>query len=120
MKVFEFDYNSDVTDITLVDYLPSIKYIDINNDMKYFLNKTFSLAKRNSMTKISDTKFAILLNEYTDVEISSTFNHNLLILICTIFNNAVIQHSLCYYFSYFHSNNSIFSNPIYENRKKGR
>ena len=91
LKEFEFDYSTDDTDITLIDYLPEIEYIDINNDEKYVLYKALSLDKRNSMTKISDKKFAILLNEYTGVEVTNSFNNNLLILICTIFNNSQIS-----------------------------
>ena len=76
-------------DIQLVNYLPEIDHININED-KYYLIEA-GLAKRNNMIKISEDKFAILLNEFTNSSKYSSFNKNLLILILTIFDNSKIS-----------------------------
>ena len=66
------------------DYIPSLEYININEDNSYSIS--LGSDKKNSMAKISDTKFSILLNEYEDETKFSYGNRKLLILICTIFN----------------------------------
>ena len=71
------------------DYLPKISSININEDKKYIFDR--SIAKRNTMIKISETKFAILLNEFSNTNILSSFNKNLLILIANIFDNSQIS-----------------------------
>ena len=71
----------------LEDYLPNIEHIDINDDNIYLLER--GLAKKNSMTKISETKFAILLSEFKDSNIP--FNRYLIILIINIFDNSYIS-----------------------------
>ena len=69
--------------------MPNIEYININEDNYYIIDR--GLAKRNSMVKISDTKFAILLNEFTNSSLYGSFNKNLLILIFNIFDNSKIS-----------------------------
>ena len=76
-------------EIKLDNYLPKIEYININEDNYYIIDR--GLAKRNSMVKISDTKFAILLNEFTNSSLYGSFNKNLLILIFNIFDNSKIS-----------------------------
>ena len=75
----------DNQDIKFVNYLPEIDFININEDNKYSIYT--GLSKRNSMIKISEDKFAILLNEFTDSNINTSFNQNLLIIILKIFDN---------------------------------
>ena len=75
------------------NYIPSIKYININEDNNYLLKN--GTAKRNSMAKISDNKFSILLDEYKGENIYTYGNKKLIILICTIYNedkNIIIRH----------------------------
>ena len=75
------------------DYIPNLEYININEDNNYLIKN--STSKRNSMIKISENKFSILLNEFSD-EASTTYGiKKLLILICTLYNedkNIVIRH----------------------------
>ena len=46
------------------NYISSFDCININEDNKYIIKN--GTAKRNSMVKISDNKFSILLNGYTN------------------------------------------------------
>ena len=69
---------------SLIDYIPSVEYININEDNSYSLK--LGTAKRNSMAKLSETKFIVLLNEYEEETVYSYGNKKLLILICSIFN----------------------------------
>ena len=66
------------------NYISSLDYININEDNKYIIKN--GTAKRNSMAKISDNKFSILLNGYTDETLFTYGNRQLVILICTIYN----------------------------------
>ena len=75
--------NSDNIDIKLVDYLPNIPFININEDNQYIINE--GLDKNNNMIKISEYKFGIILNELTN---SSC---NIIILIVNIFDNSNIS-----------------------------
>ena len=94
-KKFEIKSDSEKEIIILEDYIRDIPEILINDDGKYVLEKGLLISRRNSMTKISETEFAILLNEFTDLEIGDNFNKNLLILIFRIFNNSNV--SIRYY-----------------------
>ena len=76
-------------EILLMDYLPDIDHIKINEDNRYDIEK--GLAKRNHMVKISSNKFAILLNDYTGTTIYNTFNTRLVVLMCNIFENSRIS-----------------------------
>ena len=89
LKKFKIEKNGENTNFILEDYLPDIQNIDINSDETYILNRGY--AKRNSMIKITDTKFAILLNEYTGIAKISSFNKYLIILIVNIFNDSKIS-----------------------------
>ena len=75
--------------IYLDDYLPEIPYININEDGQYEIDK--GLAKRNTMVRITKNKFAILLNEFSNYTYYTSFNKNLLILICNIFDDSQIS-----------------------------
>lgn len=66
------------------NYISSLDFIYINEDNKYIIRNGTS--KRNSMVKISENKFSILLNGYTDETLYSYGNRQLIILICTIYN----------------------------------
>ena len=89
IKKFRIEKNNGNNNIYLEDYLPTIQNIDINKDEYYSLER--SLSNRNSMIKISETKFAILLNEFTGIAKSNSFNKNILILIVNIFDNSKIS-----------------------------
>ena len=47
--------NSNNVDFKLVDYIPNVPFIDINEDNQYILDKGFD--KKNNMIKISENKF---------------------------------------------------------------
>ena len=81
------------TEYYLENHLPSIEAIHINDDNQYSIER--GLSNRNSMVKISKTKFAILLNEFSDTKMDSSWNKKLLILICNIFDDSRI--SIRYY-----------------------
>lgn len=89
LKKMTINENSDDEKFSLENYLPNIDVISINQDDKYSINR--GNAKRNSMVKINDSKFAILLNDYSDSKLGSSSNKNLLILICSIFNDSRIS-----------------------------
>ena len=88
-KKLVINSSSNNKEIKLEDYLPNIEYIKINEDKQYIIER--GLSKRNTMIKISETKFAILLNDYTITSLYSPFNKNLLILILNIFDNSKIS-----------------------------
>ena len=84
--------NSDDKKFKLENYIPDIDYILINEDKKYSIEK--GLEKRNTLVKISENKFAILLNEFSDEEINEqydSFNKYILILIVNIFDNSKVS-----------------------------
>ena len=87
----KFVINSEKYKFSLEDYIPNIPNIDINADENYLLERGLTNNKRNSMIKISETKFAILLNEFSDISTISSFNKHLIIIIFNIFNNANIS-----------------------------
>ena len=89
LKKLEIITNGDNREISFENYLPGIDYININEDNKYIIERGHD--KRNHMVKITEQKFAILLNEFSDVTIYGSFNKNLIILICNIFNNSKIS-----------------------------
>jgi len=93
LKKFVVEKEGDEKKIILENYLPNVPNVYINEDKKYSIEK--GVSKRNFMVKISDTKFAILINEYTDSREDSSWNKKLLILICTIFNDSRL--SIRYY-----------------------
>ena len=70
--------------ITFRDFFSNIKEILINKDEKHKLNN--GSFKRNSLCKINENKFAILLKDFSKDSSSST-SSILLIYIFTIFNN---------------------------------
>ena len=75
------------------NYIPSIDYININEDNNYLIQN--STSKRNYMVKISENKFSLLLNDFKDEERFTHGNKKLIILICTIYNeetNLIIRH----------------------------
>ena len=75
------------------NYISLVDYININEDNNYIIRN--GTAKRNSMVKISDNKFSILLNGYTDETLFSYGNKQLIIIICTIYNehqNIIIRY----------------------------
>ena len=74
----------------LENYINDISYIDINKDEKYILLRG-SATKRNSMCKINDYKFAVLLNDFSNIAAGSTFNKNLIIIIFNISNERIIS-----------------------------
>ena len=71
--------------INLENYIPSLEYININEDNYYLIKNGTS--KRNSMVKISENKFSILLNDYKEETKFSLGNKKLIIVICTIYND---------------------------------
>ena len=83
--------NSENNDIILENYLPNIPYININEDGNYLLQKGLGLAKKNFMTKISNTKFTILLKEFSGSANYNIFNKNIIIIIFNIFNDSNIS-----------------------------
>ena len=89
LKKMTINENSDTEKFHLENYLTNIDFININEDDKYSINRAIS--QRNSMVKINDSKLAILLNDYSDSKLGSSSNKNLLILICTIFNDSRIS-----------------------------
>ena len=74
----------------LENYINGISYININKDEKYSLLRGLG-SKRNSMCKINDYKFAILLNEFSNIGTVSGFNKNLIIIIFNIFNERYVS-----------------------------
>ena len=88
-KKFRTEKTSEKTDIYLEDYLPSIKNIDLNDDGKYLLERSSSY--KNSMSKITETKFAILLNDCNENSKSNNFNKVIVILIINIFDDSKIS-----------------------------
>ena len=93
LKKFIRESSSTGDEIFLENYLPNIEYININEDNQYIIDR--GLSNRNSMVKMSETKFAILLNEFSDTKMDSSWNKKLLILICNIFDDSRI--SIRYY-----------------------
>ena len=93
-------------EIKLEDYLPDINSININEDNQYLIER--SLAKRNCMIKISENKFAILLNEFSGAYLSSSFNKNILLLIFNIFDKSKIS------IRYYKINFELYNLLIYE------
>ena len=92
LKKVVVNSNSDEKKFKLENYIPDIDYININEDQQYSISK--GLEKRNTLVKISENKFAILLNEFSDEEINEqndSFNKYLLILIVNIFDNSKIS-----------------------------
>ena len=88
-KKFVITSSTNGKEIKLENYLPNLEYININEDNQYIIDK--GIAKRNDMIKISETKFAILLNEFSRTSLNSSFNRNILILIINIFDNSKIS-----------------------------
>ena len=91
LKTFKIEKNNDKNEISLEDYLKNVQYIEINKDQSYLLERGQRLSKRNSMTKISETKFAIILNDYNGVHQSTSSNRNLIIIIANIFDESFIS-----------------------------
>lgn len=66
-------------------YIPSVEYININEDNSFSFDK--STSKKNYMMRISDNKFSIILNEYSNIDQDQSYgNKNIVIIICTIYN----------------------------------
>ena len=106
LKKFVVEKNGDETKITLENYLPNVEVVFINELKEYSIEK--GISKRNSMVKISDTKFAVLINEYSDSREDSSWNKKLLILICTIFNDSRLS------IRYYRINFELYDLLIYE------
>ena len=90
----------------LENHLSTIEAIHLNEDNQYIIEK--GLAKRNSMVKISQTKFAILLNEFSDTRFDTSWNKKLLILILNIFNESRLS------IRYYKINFELYNLLIYE------
>jgi len=106
LKKFVVDYTEDQPKFTLENYLPDVEAIHINEDGQFSIEKGVSI--RNFMVRISDTKFAILINEYSDTSMDTSWNKKLLILICTIFNDSRLS------IRYYRINFDLYDLSIYE------
>ena len=106
LKQFRVDKSAGEPKFILENRLPNIEAIYVNEDSLFSIEKGVSI--RNFMVKISDTKFAILLNEYSDSKIDSSWNKKLLILICTIFNDSRLS------IRYYRINFELYDLLIYE------
>ena len=71
--------------LNLENYIPSIDYININGDNYYTIKN--GTAKRNTMIKISENKFSILINDFKEEAPFTYGNKKLIIIMCTIYNN---------------------------------
>ena len=106
LKKFVVDKSGDEPKFTLENYLPNIEAIHVNEDGYFSIEKGVSI--RNFMVKISETKFAVLINEYTDTRMDTSWNKKLLILICTIFNESRLS------IRYYRINFELYDLRIYE------
>ena len=91
LKNFRIEKINGKIEISMEDYLKIFQSIEINKDQSYLLERGQRLSKRNSMAKISETKFAIILNDYNGVHQSTSSNRNLIIIIANIFNESIIS-----------------------------
>jgi hypothetical protein len=78
-------YNIDYSEIVMTDYIKEIPYIELNKDSLY----TFRGAKsdRNSLFKLNDNKFALLLNSFKSSYVSSNQAKGIVIYIFNIYND---------------------------------
>ena len=84
-KTIEINEIDSTVTIRYIDFFKNIKQILINEDNKFKFSK--GSYKKNSLCKINDNKFAILIKDFSKDTSSTTYNSLLQIYIFSIYNN---------------------------------
>ena len=71
-------YEFKTVSLKLNDYIKNINYPNINDESSFHLND--SISNRNSLCKINDTKFTLLINDFNDLVDEETYKNKIIFL----------------------------------------